>query len=111
MPEGKHVTLQGSDLPEQRDPIDAHACFFDEYLGSIEKALSEDWIESLTIVLGPASSDHDAWRRAVAGDLARKHTPKRFNIAAGRKGEALERVLDYLRDASGVTGHYLQSHD
>ena len=108
---GKHVELAGSDEPEKRNPLEAHEAFIAKELPSARKALEEDWIETLTIVLPPASSEHDAWRRAIAGDLARAYAPKRFNIAAGSKGAALDQVLAYLRDAPGVTGHYVQAHD
>ena len=111
MGEGRHCELAGSDLPEERNPLEAHASFIAKELLSARKALDTETIGSLTLVLAPASSQHDAWRRAIAGDLARAYTPKRVNIAAGRKGASLDRVLEYLRDAPGVTGHYVQAHD
>ena len=107
----KHVELAGGDEPEERNPLEAHEAFFADELPSVRKAMEYPGLTSLTIVLPPASSEHDAWRRAVAGDLARAYAPKRFNIAAGAKGEALDSVLKYLRDAPGVTGHYVQAHD
>ncbi|MEM1195187.1 MAG: Rossmann fold domain-containing protein [Pseudomonadota bacterium] len=111
MGEGRHFEMIGGDAPEARNPLQAHAAFFGDHLKSIQQVMANDGIASFTLVLPPASSDHDAWRRAVAGDLAREFTPKRVNIAAGVKGEALDTVLTFLRDAPGVTGHYLQAHD
>jgi len=111
MAERAHVDLGGGDAAETRNPLEAHAAFFEEWLAKAKAALDDPAIASLTILLPPASSEHDDWRRAVAGDLARAHTPKRVNIAAGAKGEALSTVLTFLRDAPGVTGHYVQAHD
>ena len=111
MGEGTHSELAASDRPETRNPLEAHAAFIEDTLPSARKALEEDTISALTLVLAPASAEHDAWRRAIAGDLARAYAPKRLNIAAGAKGDALDKVLAYLRDAPGVTGHYVQAHD
>ena len=111
MSKGRHCEIAGSDLPEQRNPLEAHEAFIKTDLPPVRQALEKDAVATLTVVLPPASSEHDAWRRAVAGDLARAYAPKRFNIAAGAKGEALDQVLAYLRDAPGVTGHYVQAHD
>lgn len=111
MGQGRHVELSGDDTPEERNPLEAHAAFISDKLPSARKALEEKWVSTLTIVLPPAASEHDAWRRALAGDLARAYTPKRINIAAGTKGEALDTLCAYLRDAPGVTGHYVQAHD
>ena len=107
----KHVELAGGDEPEKRNPLEAHAAFFAVELPSVRQAMEYPGLNSLTIVLPPAPTEHDAWRRAIAGDLARAYAPKRFNIAAGAKGEALDKVCEYLRDAPGVTGHYVQAHD
>ena len=106
-----HIELAKNEGCESRNPLEAHAAFFEEWLVRARAALGDPDTESLTIILGPAPSEHDAWRRAVAGDLARAYAPKRFNIAAGAKGEALDQVLRYLRGAPGVTGHYVQAHD
>ena len=105
MSEGKHVEIASRDAPETRNPLEAHAAFFEKHLSSIHKAMAEDWITSFTIVLPPASSDHDSWRRAVAGELAREFTPKRVNIAAGKKGEALDTVNTTKKSPNGDTGH------
>jgi len=107
----RHVTIDGGDAPETRTPLQAHDMFFDTHLGSIQKAMDDEDVASLTIILPPAPSQHDAWRHAVAGDLAREFTPRRINIASGSKGEALNQLLSYLKDAPGVTGHYVQSHE
>ena len=111
MSEAAHVELAGDDALEERNPLEAHAAFIAEKLPSARKALEEDWVSTVIIVLPPAPSEHDAWRRALAGDLARAYTPKRVNIAAGTQGEALKKLCVYLRDAPGVTGHYVQAHD
>ncbi|MEM6856653.1 MAG: Rossmann fold domain-containing protein [Pseudomonadota bacterium] len=111
MVEGRHVEIAGDDAPEERSPLEAHAAFFRTEPQGIEKLIASMKLESLTFVLPPASSDHDTWRRAVAGDLARAYSPVRINIAAGAKGAALNQVLTYLRDAPGVTGHYVQAYD
>ena len=106
-----HVEIAGSDAPEARNPLEAHAAFFDQHLKLIAAKMADPGVASLTIILSPASSAHDDWRRAVAGDLAREFAPRRVNIAAGVKGEALTMVLTFLKDAPGVTGHYVQAHD
>ncbi|MEM6827635.1 MAG: Rossmann fold domain-containing protein [Pseudomonadota bacterium] len=93
------------------NPLEAHAAFMQIDLASVKSELEVDGVSSLTVVLPPAPSEHDAWRQAIAGDLAREYAPKRVNIAAGKKGEALDTVLTFLRDAPGVTGHYVQAHD
>ncbi|MEM7690736.1 MAG: Rossmann fold domain-containing protein [Pseudomonadota bacterium] len=111
MGESNHITLGEGGRAETRNPLEAHQAFFNEWLERASAALADKETTSLTVVLPPAPSEHDAWRRAVAGDLAREYTPKRMNIAAGTKGEALDTVLTFLRDAPGVTGHYVQAHD
>lgn len=97
------------DLPSSG--LEAHAFLIEQTLPDIRAAIEADDLASLTVVLPAASSVHDAWRRALAGDLAREYTPKRVNIAAGESGEALDTLLQYLKDAPGVTGHYVQAHD
>ncbi|MEM6585376.1 MAG: Rossmann fold domain-containing protein [Pseudomonadota bacterium] len=111
MSDSAHIDLGEGEGSETRNPLEAHAGFFAEWLERVNACLSGPGARSLTIILPPASSDHDDWRRAVAGDLARAHTPKRVNIAAGARGEELDTLLAYLRDAPGVTGHYVQVHD
>ena len=106
-----HVEIAGSERAENRNPLEAHAAFFADWLGRAKAALEDPATRSLTLVLAPASSEHDNWRRAVAGDLAREYAPKRVNIAAGVTGKSLNTLCMYLRDAPGVTGHYVQTHD
>ncbi|MEM9311778.1 MAG: Rossmann fold domain-containing protein [Pseudomonadota bacterium] len=108
---GSHVEVVGRELGKTRSPLDAHAAFVAHDLALVQDTIERDAVTSLTIVLSPASSDHDSWRRAIAGDLARAYTPKRVNVAAGRTGEVLDNLLAFLRDAPGVTGHYVQAHD
>ena len=111
MNETAHKELGKGGGEETRNPLEAHQAFFGEWLGKANAALENTATQSLTIILSPAASEHDDWRRAVAGDLARAHTPKRVNIAAGPVGEPLKKLRIYLRDAPGVTGHYIQAHD
>lgn len=96
-------------LPERA--IDAHRAFFDQHLDRIRKELAEPRCKSFTIALGPANHEHDAWRGALAADLAREYAPKRVNVAAGPKTDAFDALLEYLEDAPGVTGQYLQAHE
>lgn len=111
MIESAHKELGHGSGEETRNPLQAHQAFFGEWLDQAKAVLDDEATHSLTIILPPASSDHNDWRRAVAGDLARAHTPKRVNIAAGLDGEPLNTLRVYLRDAPGVTGHYIQAHD
>ena len=96
-------------LPESG--LDAHAQFIAEHLPRVRALIGDEMTQALVIVLPPAGPDHDDWRRALAGDLARRCTPKRVNVAAGNSGESLRATLEYLRDAPGVTGHYVQAHE
>ena len=98
-----------ADLPESG--LDAHAQFLADHLEQVRAVLDDQLTKALTIILPPAGPDHDAWRRALAGDLAREYTPRRVNIVAGTPGDALTEILRYLGDAPGVTGHYLQAHE
>ena len=109
MAAGEHRELTIGALPESG--LEAHARLVIDHLGAVRAALDEPATASLTLTLAPAPPEHDAWRRALAGDLAREYTPKRVNIAAGAQGEALDTLREYLRDAPGVTGHYVQVHD
>ncbi len=97
------------ELPE--NALDAHQFFLAEHLDAVRKALSDPGCESFVIALGPADHSHDAWRSALAADLAREYAPKRVNVASGPKTDDYDRLLDYLEDAPGVTGQYLQAHD
>ncbi len=101
--------LAFDDLP--LGSLDAHAAFLTHHLVQVRAVLEEEGVSALVIVLPPAGPDHDAWRRALAGDLAREYAPRRVNIAAGSAGDALDLVLEYLQGAPGVTGHYVQAHD
>ena len=90
------------DLP--KGGIDASAAFHADHLGEVRSVLAAADCSALVIVLPIAGTDHDDWRTALAGDLARDATPKRVNIVAG---DAVDCVLDYLEIAPGVTGQYL----
>ncbi len=109
MAAGEHRELTIGALPESG--LEAHARLVTDHLGEVREALEKPATASLTLILATAPSEHDAWRRALAGDLAREYTPKRVNIAAGEEGKALDTLREYLRDAPGVTGHYVQVHD
>jgi len=91
--------------------IEAGADFTRHHLPRARELLEDDDMDALAIVLPVAGPDHRDWRRALARDLARAHTPKRVNVAAGSPGAALDTLLDYLGDAPGVTGHYLEAHE
>ena len=109
MAAGEHRELTIGALPQSG--LEAHAQLVSDHLGAVRDVLEQAATTSLTVILAPAPSEHDAWRRALAGDLARQYTPKRVNIAAGSEGEAPATLRGYLRDAPGVTGHYVQAHD
>ncbi len=96
-------------LPEA--PIDASAAFHCTHLERARERLSTG-ADALVIVLPYAPTDHDDWRRALARDLARAHAPQRANvIGGGSPPEALAAMLEYLRDAPGITGQYLPLHE
>ncbi|AWW74219.1 hypothetical protein CD351_07225 [Erythrobacter sp. KY5] len=110
MGEARHVDWECQrDLPS--GALEAHTFFITHMLQAVREAIEDESCASLTIALPPAASDHDDWRKALASDLARTFTPKRINIAGGEPGSALDEVLRYLKDAPGVTGHYVQAHD
>lgn len=76
------------------------------------RALIEDAdTRALVIILQPADKSHSDWRLALARDLAREYAPKRANVVAAIPGEALARMLQFLSDAPGVTGHYCEAHE
>jgi len=92
-------------------PIAASAAFFADHLAAAEALLEEEGMQALVIVLPPAETAHDDWRRALARDLARRWTPKRVNVLAAAPGQAREAMLAYLGNAPGVTGQYLVAHE
>ncbi|MGB3469829.1 MAG: Rossmann fold domain-containing protein [Erythrobacter sp.] len=104
-----HSELAFDPLP--RSSLDAQALFVTQHLPVVRAKLADDDMSALTIILSAAGHEHDGWRRALAGDLAREYTPKRVNIVGGAAGDALTHTLIYLRDAPGVTGHYVQPHE
>ena len=104
-----HFEWGFGDLPGKA--LDAHRAFFDRHLDPVRKALEEPRCQSFTIALAPANHEHDAWRSALAADLAREYAPKLVNVAAGPKTRAFDELLEYLEDAPGVTGQYLQAHE
>ena len=94
-------------LPEA--PLDAAAAFHRTHLDRARERLQGE-ADALAVILPPAPTDHDDWRRALARDLARAYAPKRINVVGGEEGEALSSMLAYLRDAPGITGQYLPLH-
>lgn len=84
----------------------AAAAFFAEHYPAIADVLAREPC-ALAIVLPPAPSAHDDWRRALSRDLARAHAPLRVNVIGGGSEGARSATLAYLSDAPGVTGQYL----
>ena len=105
----EHAEITVGPLPESA--LEAHAALIAQQLDPIRQVMGEGATSTLTLILPAAGPEHDRWRRALAGDLAREYAPKRVNLAAGPAGEELDTLLAYLRDAPGVTGHYLQTHE
>ncbi|MGB7418927.1 MAG: Rossmann fold domain-containing protein [Erythrobacter sp.] len=70
-----------------------------------------DAADTLVILLPPAPYDHADWRRALARDAAREHTPRRINVIAAPDRAVAQPLLDYLLNAPGVTGQYFETHD
>ena len=97
------AVLDCGQLPESA--VDASRTFYTEWMPKVAAALAGDF-DSLVIIMDAAPYDHADWRRAVARDLARAHTPKRVNVVGG-EGAALAATLTYLENAPGVTGQYL----
>jgi hypothetical protein len=95
------AVLDCSALPDEA--LAAAARFHAEYLPQVGILLAGG-AESLVIVMPAAPYDHADWRRAVARDLARAHTPRRVNVVGGNDVAA---TLEYLARAPGVTGQYL----
>ncbi|MBD2842295.1 Rossmann fold domain-containing protein [Erythrobacter rubeus] len=90
--------------------IEANAVFFAKYFDTARARLTGAGVTSLVIVMPPAGSDHDDWRRSLARDLARDHAPQRVNIVGGA-GDHIEPTLAYLGNAPGVTGQYIALHE
>ena len=59
------------------------------------------------VALAVADHTHREWRRAIAAGLARAHTPRRIIVVAG-EGGVLDALADYLSQAPGITGQYLE---
>ena len=99
-----HELLRIKELPDAA--LDAAAAFTREYLTSVRGTLAGG--ADLTIVLPQAPYDHRDWRRALARDLARAHAPARINVIAGSGDARISAAADYLANAPGVTGQYLE---
>lgn len=96
-------------LPESS--LAAAKAFFDDHYDETLKLLDGENVASLAIALPAAGPEHDDWRRALARDLARAHTPKRVNVMGAGDPAARHEMLTYLRNAPGVTGQYLAAHE
>jgi len=97
------------DLPDS--PLAAAAAYFANHHAASLDLLTDQGSSSLAIVLPLAGPDHDDWRRTLARDLARTHTPKRANVVGMSDSDTEQQMLAYLRDAPGVTGQYLAAHE
>ncbi len=96
-------------LPESA--LSAAEAYFADHLATSRAKLDDSETTSLVVLLPLAPTDHDDWRRALARDLARAAAPKRVNVVAASDPDIARRALAYLRDAPGVTGQYLVSHE
>ena len=67
MDKAAHKQLGEGGGEETRDPLEAHQAFFAEWLDQAKTVLGDPAIRSLTIILPPATSEHDAWRRLYIG--------------------------------------------
>lgn len=90
--------------------VEAAAQFHTNDLPKVQ-ALLQGGLAAVAIVMPSAPRDHDDWRRAIARDLARAHAPQRINMTAGADADAVDSMLAYLRDAQGITGQYLPTHE
>jgi len=104
--------LEIESLPESG--IDASARFMRDHLDDAVAMARGDGVDALVIVLPAAGPDHADWRRALARDLARDmaqdKAPRRVNVVGGSPGPARDHVIDYLANAPGVTGQYLEAY-
>ena len=98
----KRIEVEG--LPEE--PLAAAGLFHQNWLDPIERALESGL--DVMVALDQADHTHSEWRKAAAAMLARKHAPRRVNLVAGQ-GEALVATAQYLANAPGVTGQYLET--
>jgi hypothetical protein len=103
------LRLEVGALPER--PLDAATAFMALYLPQARALMEDSKASALAIILQPADKGHSDWRLALARDLAREYAPKRANVVAAIPGEALARMLQFLSDAPGVTGHYCEAHE
>jgi len=101
-------TREIASLPS--NPLAASQAFFRDHLPEILAGLTRSRGD-LAILLPPAKTDHNDWRRGIARDLAREFAPVRVNIVGGGAQHAREEALAYLRDAPGITGQYLALND
>ena len=103
------AVLEIKALPQSS--LEASAVFHHDYTAKARALLEAPETTALAITLPAAGPDHDDWRRTLARDLARGYTPKRVNVVGGEGEEAIGPLVDYLKDAPGVTGQYLAAHD
>ena len=98
----KRIVVDG--LPD--DPLAAAGIFHQHWLAHVEGILERG--EDVGILLPSADHTHREWRLAIAAGLARRHAPRRVNLIAGA-GAAADAIADFLAEAPGVTGQYLES--
>jgi hypothetical protein len=98
----KRIEVEG--LPDE--PLAAAGLFHQNWLDPIERALGAG--QDVMVALEPADHTHGEWRKAAAAMLARKYAPQRVNLVAGTD-ESLVAIEDYLSNAPGITGQYLQA--
>ncbi len=107
----RQLVCRIEELPQA--PLEAAAAYFARHHDRVLESLRADdpAPQALAVCLPPAGTDHDGWRRALAGDLARRFAPTRCNLVAAGSSEAEAALLGYLEGAPGVTGHYLAAHE
>ncbi|MEO1488264.1 MAG: Rossmann fold domain-containing protein [Pseudomonadota bacterium] len=96
-------------LPEA--PLEAAAAYFADHHAQTCALIADESVTSLVVLMETAATDHDAWRRALAGDLARAFAPRRCNVIGAASEEAAAPLLSYLEGAHGLTGQYLASYE
>ena len=86
------------------EPLAAASLFHQHWLAHVEEKLGED---DVMVALDLADHRHRDWRRALARDLARKHTPRRVNLVTGDDA-VVAAFAAYLENAPGITGQYFE---
>lgn len=97
----KRIAVEG--LPT--DPLAAWGVFLQHWLHHVETTLEGG--NDVILEFAPADHTHREWRHAVTAGLARMHAPRRVNAVAGDTA-SLDAIADFLTQAPGVTGQYLE---